>query len=151
MEIQTRLLELRKKLKLSQKVLSEETGISQANYSKYEKGVIDPSYSFMNILIEKFNVNSNWLFTGKGKMFLDREDCPVKDGEGKEEIRRQLEEAQGELRRLREETASLREDNQELNHEIAERLREIVGLQRKLIPKTRRDLELRIKDYIRRT
>jgi transcriptional regulator with XRE-family HTH domain len=37
MEIQTRLLELRKKLKLSQKVLSEETGISQANYSNMRK------------------------------------------------------------------------------------------------------------------
>mgnify|MGYP004517612555 CR=1 FL=1 len=37
----------------------------------YENGYSKPNVDVLNILIEKYNLNINWLLTGKGSMFLE--------------------------------------------------------------------------------
>jgi transcriptional regulator with XRE-family HTH domain len=137
------LLELRKKLKITQKELADLTKVSQSNYSKYEKGLIEPGYSFISKIVQLLNINPSWLISGEGEMFVGElkthkvKEYATKKEEVSDTYRKQLEEelkkAQEELVRLRERNSKLREENQELNDEIKERFREIIGLQGKLL------------------
>lgn len=64
-----KLKELRKELRLSQSEFANKLGLKQQTYLNYENGRDIP-----NAILEKFNsifdVNLNWLFTGKGNIFL---------------------------------------------------------------------------------
>ena len=64
-----RLRDLRKKLGYNQKNFADLLGITERTLRNYEKGNNLPS-SLLTILIEKFNININWLLTGEGDMFL---------------------------------------------------------------------------------
>ncbi len=64
-----RLKELRKTLNLQQGEFAKNIGILQQQLSKYERGENKPSADFLAKLIEKTNVNINWLLTGNGNMF----------------------------------------------------------------------------------
>jgi len=110
-QVYERLIELRKAFRLTQVQISLIIGVRQSNYSKYEKGLIEPSYSFMNILAIKCKINGNWLLTGEGDMFLPGcKYCKESRFDNQVVIRERLAQA--------------------------ERLRQIVGLQEKLIPST---------------
>ena len=66
----TRLKEVRKSLKLKQKVMAEKLDIHYVTYNKYENGATEPAIDFMHTLYRNFNVNMNWLITGEGMMFV---------------------------------------------------------------------------------
>jgi len=63
-----RLKELRLSLGLTQVKMAKTTQVSQSNYSKYENGTVEPSYSFITSLHTELNINSKWLLTGQGQM-----------------------------------------------------------------------------------
>lgn len=64
---------LRKHLKLSQDEFAEKLGTSQDMISKIETGKTSISQKISIKLLNEFNVNLNWLFSGKGSMFLASE------------------------------------------------------------------------------
>lgn len=70
--LQNRLRKLRKSLNKQQGEFANDLGILQQQYSTYERGTRKPSTEIYNKLIEIFNVNLNWLLTGNGSMFLDK-------------------------------------------------------------------------------
>ena len=67
-----RLKEVLKKLSLTQTGLSKEIGTSNVVINRYIKDKTTPDYSFLNKLVNKFNININWLLTGEGSMFPSR-------------------------------------------------------------------------------
>lgn len=69
--IGSRLKEVRQKLKYSQAVFSKKLGISQQNYSLFEKDKRAPNLRTLKYLFNDFNVNLNWLIMGLGKMNRD--------------------------------------------------------------------------------
>lgn len=67
--ISNRIQEIRKKLHLSQEEISTQIGISYRAYTSYERGDRKPSIEFLNKMFNQFNVNLNYLISGKGEMF----------------------------------------------------------------------------------
>ena len=65
-----RLREIRKSLGLTQDAFCEKLGVSKSTYVRYELGEMMPKLQFLSVLTRKFRVNSNWLLTGLGEMFL---------------------------------------------------------------------------------
>lgn len=76
---ENRLQKIRKKLKLSQEEIADETNITYRAYTSYERGDRKPSFEFLVKLVEKYNVNLNWLIAGKGEMFNALQYEDVKD------------------------------------------------------------------------
>ena len=74
-----RLKELRKSLNIQQGEFAKSLGILQQQLSKYERGENKPSADFFLKLIEKTNVNMNWLLTGKGDMFAKNSNSNTPD------------------------------------------------------------------------
>lgn len=66
----TRLKQLRKFLKLSQKSLAQELGITQTAYSMIETGVNPLPDRYIKVVCSLYNVNETWLRTGEGEMFI---------------------------------------------------------------------------------
>ena len=72
-EVGRRLKEIRKHLNMSQKDFANKYGMSQQILSKYENGKSDISDRIKTSLADEFNININWLLTGKGTMILEEE------------------------------------------------------------------------------
>lgn len=70
MTVGARLKEFRSKLKISQIVFSNTVGITQSAVSQVEKNMISISSDILKNISEAYNLNINWLLTGKGQMFL---------------------------------------------------------------------------------
>ena len=68
-----RLVYLRKTLHYTQQYVSEKTSVSQSNYSKYEKGQVEPGLSFVKKIIELYDVDANWLIKGIGDIPFSEE------------------------------------------------------------------------------
>jgi transcriptional regulator with XRE-family HTH domain len=68
-----RLANLREKTGLSQKELSARLGIARTTYAGYENGSREPDLNMLNKLAEYFQVNIDWLITGRIKQ-LDEDD-----------------------------------------------------------------------------
>jgi len=66
-----RLKKLREHLDLSQQSMADQLEILVTTLSKYERGVVIPTSTFLTKLHSLFSVNLNWLITGNGTMFLD--------------------------------------------------------------------------------
>ena len=64
-----RLRHVRKVLGLSQQDMSEQLNISQGTLSQIENDYYHLSFHTLNTLYQKWEVNSNWLITGQGKIF----------------------------------------------------------------------------------
>ncbi len=60
---------LRKELKMTQEQLAQRLGIGKAALSMIETGKASLSNRNLNILVQEFNVNPEWLERGAGKMF----------------------------------------------------------------------------------
>ncbi len=67
--IRERVKLIRKELGLTQDQMSQRLGIGKAALSMIETGKSGLSNRNMNILVQEFNVNSDWLESGQGKMF----------------------------------------------------------------------------------
>ncbi len=65
----TRIKRIRTELGFQQGDFARQMGIHQQQLSKYERGENKPSAEFFTKLVEKFNININWLLTGNGEMF----------------------------------------------------------------------------------
>lgn len=64
-----RIKQIRSKLNMNQGEFARAVNIVQQQLSKYERGENKPSSEFLTVLVDKFNVNINWLLTGKGGIF----------------------------------------------------------------------------------
>lgn len=64
------LKKLKDYLNLTSLELAEKLGISYSTLGSYERGNRTPSIDFPLLLIEKLNININWLLTGTGDMFI---------------------------------------------------------------------------------
>jgi len=69
--IGTRFKKLRERLKLSQQNFARQLNITQQTYSLIEKDKHLPNVKIILILSDNFNVNLNWLISGKGNMFCE--------------------------------------------------------------------------------
>jgi transcriptional regulator with XRE-family HTH domain len=67
-----RLKEFRKFLKKTLKDFAKETGLSNSNISRIERGEIFPNFEFLSNLQKKFDLNLNWVNLGIGSMFLNK-------------------------------------------------------------------------------
>ncbi len=65
-----RLKRVRNAKDLTLKEMSRISGISVSGLGEMETGVIKPNPKYLNLLAAEFNVNLNWIFTGKGSPFL---------------------------------------------------------------------------------
>lgn len=66
-----RLKELRKKLGLTQQEFADRLGIKRNAITNYEVGRNDPADMVVSMICREFNVNEEWLRTGKGTMFQE--------------------------------------------------------------------------------
>lgn len=64
-----RLKQLRKFLDLTQREFGERIGVKGNTIAQYEMGRNEPIDSVFNLICREFNVNPEWLRTGKGDMF----------------------------------------------------------------------------------
>ncbi|MBM7836460.1 helix-turn-helix domain-containing protein [Clostridium sardiniense] len=62
---------LRKELKLTQKEFAEKIHISRSNLAGIENGSVNLSERVANDICREFNVNLEWLKTGKGAIFKE--------------------------------------------------------------------------------
>lgn len=65
-----RINQIRTCLKMNQSDFGDKIGIGQAGVSAIEKGIRNITDRNIQLICEKFNVNEEWLRTGKGDMFV---------------------------------------------------------------------------------
>ena len=66
-----RIKELRKTLGYTQTEFAEKLGISNGTIGNYEVGTRTPANTTIKFICNTYNVNEEWLRTGKGEMFND--------------------------------------------------------------------------------
>ena len=69
--IGARFKKLRESLKLSQQNFARQLNITQQTYSLIEKGKRLPNFKIIQILLDDFKVNLNWLVGNRGNMFRE--------------------------------------------------------------------------------
>jgi len=67
--IHNRLKEIRKYMKLSIREFSKEIYVSHSLYGQTEYGTREPNDRIIQLISSRFNVNKEWILTGKGEMF----------------------------------------------------------------------------------
>jgi transcriptional regulator with XRE-family HTH domain len=67
MQLPDRIKSIRKENKLSQLKFSEVLGISRGHVSKIETGSATPSNQLIKLISMKFDVNEDWLKSGRGE------------------------------------------------------------------------------------
>ncbi|WP_324171120.1 helix-turn-helix transcriptional regulator [Sulfurimonas sp.] len=73
MNINSNILNIRKELRLNQTDFAKKLNSTQGQISSYEKGQVEPPLKIIINMNKIFNVNINWLITGKGEIFI--QDC----------------------------------------------------------------------------
>lgn len=68
-----RLVKAREILGFNQSEFAKEIDLAAQSLARYEKNKVNPSVEFITKLTNMFNINSNWLLTGKGEMLQDNE------------------------------------------------------------------------------
>jgi len=68
--IHDRLKKIRKHLNLSIRDFSKEIYVSHSLYGQVEHGDREPSDRIIQLISSRFNINKEWIMTGKGDMFL---------------------------------------------------------------------------------
>ena len=68
--MQNRIKEIRKAKNLTQTEFGEKLGLKGNTITGYETGIRTPSDAVINSICREFNVNEDWLRTGKGERFL---------------------------------------------------------------------------------
>lgn len=72
--VNERIKQLRKILKLTQTEFGEQIGVKGNTITGYEKGIRNPTDAIILSICREFNVDEEWLRTGKGEMFVIRSD-----------------------------------------------------------------------------
>ena len=65
-----RLKKLRKTLDMTQQEFADRIGTKRNTIAKYETDTNVPSAAVISLICKEFNVNEEWLRTGKGEMFI---------------------------------------------------------------------------------
>lgn len=65
-----RLKKLRKTLDMTQQTFSDKLGVKRNTVGQWEIGRNEPSDAIILSICREFNVNEEWLRTGKGEMFI---------------------------------------------------------------------------------
>lgn len=91
-----KLIEIRMSLRFSQRQLAERLGINSQSLSNIESGGRSIPKSIQSLLIEKLDVNPNFLLTGEGPMFRNQQavssiDLPVVAPRGLKTIQEAIE------------------------------------------------------------
>jgi len=79
-----RLVKAREYLGFNQSKFSEKIDLAAQSLARYEKNKTKPSMDFVTKLTNMFNINSNWLLTGKGEIFLNDDKTSSSDNHGYE-------------------------------------------------------------------
>jgi len=74
-----RIKEIRKKLELSQVEFSERIFLSKSFYGDIEIGKKKLNERIIFIISKQFNVNIEWIKTGKGQMFIEKSPDIIKE------------------------------------------------------------------------
>ncbi len=76
-DLNQRIKEVRKNLKLSQEEFGNRLGVTRGAITNIEYNKIEPKPLFVELICNTFNVNEHWLKTGEGEMFekLSKEDA----------------------------------------------------------------------------
>ena len=75
-----RLKVVREKLGMTQKEFAKFLNVGIATVQRYEREERIPSGEFLKLLLDKCNVNINWLLTGEGPMFVSHsQEEPIKE------------------------------------------------------------------------
>lgn len=82
-----RLRKVRKALGMTLDKLGEISGLSTSGISDMEKGKTKPSSLYLHALSGEFNVNTNWILTGKGTMFQADIEFDLSFGEDNELVK----------------------------------------------------------------
>lgn len=69
-----RIKSIRKELRLTQQQLADRLKISRGTLAGYEVGKAEPSSATIALFEHEFGVDTNWLKTGEGSMFVDNSD-----------------------------------------------------------------------------
>ena len=70
--ISKRLKEFRATKHLTSLEVANTLGIPVRTVGSYERGEVLPGSKFFNLLIQKFDININWLISGRGTMFINQ-------------------------------------------------------------------------------
>lgn len=65
---------IRKKINPNAAAFSKEADIPYTTFIKYERGERKPSFELLEYLAEVYNVNLNYIFSGRGSMFIKPDD-----------------------------------------------------------------------------
>lgn len=71
-EVNERVLELRKKLKLTRKEFGEKIGVSDSVIKNIDYKKTDPRPLLLTQICTVYNVNESWLLNGEGEMFVKK-------------------------------------------------------------------------------
>ena len=77
-----RIKDIRNALRISQKDLAAGLDIAACNLSEIENEKVTPGYTFLFKISMRFHVSLDYLFSGKGKMFLPFRPGSTEDREG---------------------------------------------------------------------
>lgn len=72
MTIAKRIKEIKLTLRLTSSDLADKLDIPVRTIGSYERAEAQPSQKFLTALYENLSININWLLSGKGNMFLDK-------------------------------------------------------------------------------
>ena len=67
--MEERIKELRRELKLTQQAFADRIGVKRNTIGQYEIGRNIPTDTVIALICREFNVNKEWLLTGKGEIF----------------------------------------------------------------------------------
>lgn len=67
-----RIKKIRKELDLTQQKFGERIGVKGNTIAQYENGRNEPIDAVISLICREFNVNEDWLRTGKGEMFIEQ-------------------------------------------------------------------------------
>ena len=68
-QVHDRLKEIRQHFKMSIREFSKEIYFSHGVYGQVEYGTREPNDRIIQLISSRFNINKNWILTGKGDMF----------------------------------------------------------------------------------
>jgi transcriptional regulator with XRE-family HTH domain len=128
-----RLKKIRITLKLSQLEFAEKLNTQQRNISRYETNQSDFPDE-LKIKLSEMGINLNWLLTGEGLMFKDKQIDIQKDimtDSRIRELEKKIDELKKSIADLENENKNLEAKNKELSEELLEKFRELVNTQKK--------------------
>lgn len=71
-EVNQRILEVRKKLKLSQTEFGEEIGVTRGVINNIDRNLVPAKPLLIQQICKAYNVSETWLTTGEGEMFVEQ-------------------------------------------------------------------------------